>query len=202
MKVFNYTGRPDVARAIKEFQREYQSLKALSHPSIIRFIAFDHIPADNAAYLRMQWASTELSDSDSSGAVDLEDIICHHDGLHSLRTKSFLPEVFIWHVLFHLSAALSHCHYGIKIQRKRIVEKTDTQAVLDRLTKKPPPYLRDLAIQHPRVSWVTERITFSVDTSHAPIIHRDIKPRNGMPSFQEKKKSLVLSCRAPHSSPM
>ncbi|SPJ80264.1 uncharacterized protein FTOL_08656 [Fusarium torulosum] len=178
MKIFDYTDQPDVARTIRDFEREYQSLKALSHPSIIRFVAFDHVPAMNSAYLRMQWASTELSDNESGGAVDLGDIICHHDGLHSQRRKSFLPETFIWHVLFHLSAALSLCHYGIKIQRKKIAEKTNAQTVLSRLIKNPPPDLRDLAAQHPKITWTTERITFLVNTSHESIIHRDIKPRN------------------------
>ena len=179
LKILNYTGRPDVKKAIIDFEREYQSLKVLSHPSIVRLIDFDHIPHENAAYLRMQWASTELSAGDSGGAVDLGDIICHHDGLHSQRKKSLLPEAFIWHVLFHLSAALSLCHHGIEIQREKIAETTDTKTVLHRLVKNPPPNLRDLAVQHPQITWTTERITFLVKPSHEAIIHRDIKPRNG-----------------------
>jgi serine/threonine protein kinase len=188
MKVFDYNGRPDVATAIKELEREYQSLKSLSHPSIIRFVDFDHIPSNNVAYLRMQWASTELSDGGPDGAVDLGDIICHHDGMHRHK-KSFLPESFIWHVLFHLGAALSLCHYGIEIQRKNITKKADSSTVLYRLTKTPPRDLLDLALQHPEITWITERITFSIKDPHIPIIHRDIKPRNGMLPFQ---KPLVL----------
>ena len=151
LKVFDYTDRPDVARIIKDFQREYQSLRDLSHPSIVKFIAFDHIPNEHRAYLRMQWASTELSVNRPDGALDLGDIICHHDGMHGYG-KSFLPESFIWHILFHLSATLSLCHHGVEIQRKKITQKTDTRAVLTRLTKTSPRDLLDIALKNPEIT--------------------------------------------------
>jgi hypothetical protein len=87
----------------------------------------------------MQWASTELNASQFGGALNLEDIICHHDGEHSGRPKSLLPEAFIWHILFHLSAALSLCHYGIDLKSTKSMEELDTRAVLNRLTKNPTP---------------------------------------------------------------
>jgi serine/threonine protein kinase len=154
-------------------------LRALSRPSIVKLIAFDHKPHTNTAYLRMEWASTELSNSGSDGAVDLGDIICNHDGAHG-RPKKFLPESFIWHVLFHMSAALSLCHYGIDIKRKKITEKADSELILNRLVKTPPRDLVSLARSNPRVTWLTESIIFSIRGSHDAIIHRDIKPLNSM----------------------
>ena len=190
IKLFDYVDKPDVERVIKEFEREYQNLKTLAHPSIIQFFAFDHIPAECKAYLRMKWASTELSDTEIKGNVDLGDIVCHRDGLHVPGGKLFLPEAFIWHVLFHLSAALSLCHHGIEIQRKEIIETTNAGFVLNLLTKTPPDDLRLRAAQHPMLSWSAERITFSAKKSHKPILHRDIKPRNSKSSHQKDMKDL------------
>ena len=177
--MFDYTDRPDVKGAIKDFEREYQSLKVLTHPSIVRFIGFDHFPKDHKAYLRMAWASTELADIESGGAVDLGDVICHHDGLHSDRSKSFLPETFIWHVLFHLSAALALCHNGVSVNQEKVQAETNTGTVLEKVTQSPPAHLRALAARQPKITWITEKVTFSVKSSHEVIIHRDIKPRNG-----------------------
>jgi serine/threonine protein kinase len=127
----------------------------------------------------MAWASTELADLDSGGAVDLGDIICHHDGLHSQRNKKFLEESFIWHILFHLSAALALCHHGLQVTTEKVVATSGTKTVLERLTQTPPEHLVRLSESCPRIKWTTERVRFSVKASHEPIIHRDIKPRNG-----------------------
>ncbi|KAF2123131.1 kinase-like domain-containing protein [Lophiotrema nucula] len=176
LKVYDYVDSPYVSKVIEDFQRECENLKTLSHPSIVRIIDFDHSPSSHAAYLRMEWASTELSDK--GGAIDLNDIICSRDGLRGQPVKSHLPESFIWHTLFHLSAALVLCHYGIEVHRKQSIENTDANRVLSRLMEDPTPDLVDLSRKHPTITWNTEQISFSVRKQHEPIVHRDIKPRN------------------------
>jgi serine/threonine protein kinase len=179
LKIIDYNGKPNGRKIIQDFEREYKNLEALSHPSIVQPIDFRHEPSENRAYIRMQWASvSELSEGQSPGALNLEDVICHHDGENLGRPKLLLPEPFIWHVLFHLSAALSLCHHGIGIDTKKLVEELDTRTVLNRLTKVPPRSIQELCNKHPKVSWNTERITFSVRHNSAIVIHRDIKPAN------------------------
>lgn len=125
----------------------------------------------------MEWASTTLSDSGL--AVDLGDIICHHDGKHSQRPKSYIAEEFVWHVLFHLGAALALCHHGVELLRESQTEHIDCAEVLSKLVQRPPLELQHLSKEHRRVSCTTERMWFSARPDHEPIIHRDIKPRNG-----------------------
>lgn len=179
LKIIDYTSTSNVEQVIEQFRREYTNLKALQHPSIVRFIDFQHREKDNRLWLRMQWASTELQADQSKTTLDLEDIICFHDGKHG-RAKSLIPEEFIWHVLFHISAALSLCHHGIDISIKRNVEKIDTQSVLAQLTNTPPADVKNASTQNPSIQITTESITFFYRKSHeAPILHRDIKPANG-----------------------
>lgn len=160
-----------------DFGREYRSLKSLSHPSIIRFIDFQHIPNASLAYLRMEWASTNLSESGS--AIDLNDIICHHYGNQSEKPKSYLSEQFIWHVLFHLGSALALCHHGIELLRDMQTERIDCAEVLTNLFPHPSVDSSKLFAQKNIVHCTTERIWFSLRPVHEPILHRDIKPRNG-----------------------
>jgi serine/threonine protein kinase len=71
--VVDYSDRKHQAKAIIDLEREYHSLQSLSHPSIVRFLGFDHNETVKKAFIRMEWASTELSESD--GAADLKDLI-------------------------------------------------------------------------------------------------------------------------------
>jgi hypothetical protein len=72
------------------------------------------------------------------------------------------------------------------VKRKKVPVETSTQTVLDKLTQRPPPHLRTLSLEHPKITWTTEKVIFSVRSSHEVIIHRDIKPRNGMYTLKEK----------------
>ena len=177
MKVFDYGGWADidVAKTIQNLEREYQSLSNLSHPSIVRFLGFEHHPKQQKAYIKMEWATSVLAETGE--AIDLGDLIRHHDGRENEGTRSYLPESFIWHVLFHVSAALALCHHGIQLHRKRVLERADSAYILSRLID-PPQRLRELARNHPNVAWQTERIIFSLHATHEPIVHRDIKPSN------------------------
>lgn len=189
LKIIDYSNRTNVTKAIKDFEREYQSLQLLHHPSIVQFLGFDHDPKNKKAYLRMEWAASELA-SDPGGAVDLGDIICDREGPYSQGLRSYLPESFIWHVLFHLGAALALCHHGIELHRRPIFEHADSEHVVSQLLEDPLEQSNPLSHQlistarrNPRVAWMAERITFSVKDNHGPIIHRDIKPRNSESSF-------------------
>ena len=175
--MINYGGRADidVAKAIQNLEREYQSLRDLSHPSIVRFLGFEHHPQQQKAYIKMEWATSVLAETGE--AIDLGDLICHHDGRENKGVRAYLPESFIWHVLFHVSAALALCHHGIELHRKILFETADSTYILSRLID-PPQRLRELARNHPHVAWQTERITFSLHGTHEPIVHRDIKPSN------------------------
>lgn len=73
VKCIDYANRKDVAKAIVDIEREYNSLKTLVHPSIVRFLDFEHNAAAKRAFIRMEWAATKLSVSDD--AVDLADLI-------------------------------------------------------------------------------------------------------------------------------
>jgi serine/threonine protein kinase len=101
-----------------------------------------------------------------------------------LRTRShqsdrLLPETFIWHVLFHLTAALALCHHGLELHRKFASEEVDSRETLFKLLNDPPQSLITLASRHPKVAWRTEYMTFSMKPTHEAIVHRDVKPRNG-----------------------
>ena len=184
LKIIDYSNRTNVTKAIQDFEREYQSLQLLHHPSIVRFLGFDHDPNKKRAYLRMEWAASELS-SDSDKAINLGDIICDRQGPHSQGVRSYLPESFIWHVLFHLGAALALCHHGIELHRRPVFEQVNSEHVVSQLLEDWPERFKPLSNQlnstarrNPRVTWTAERITFSVKDNHEPIVHRDIKPTN------------------------
>ncbi|KAI0970293.1 hypothetical protein F4678DRAFT_436387 [Xylaria arbuscula] len=135
LKTFNFRDRLNPAKAIEDAEREYRSLQSLPHPSIVRFIDFDPRTSQHVANLRMEWASTTLSKT--GDAVDLEDIILQRDGRYSQGKKSYLPEEFIWHVLFHLSAALSLCHHGVELRTRQREEKIDIGDILAKLKNSP-----------------------------------------------------------------
>lgn len=171
-------------KEIENFQREYQSLKDLTHPSIIRYIDFQHEPSVKHALLYMEWVSTKLATSpgstDSDSAIDLGDVISHHSSDVSGSKKSYIAEAFIWHVLFHLGAALSLCHHGIELNRELSTEHITSAEILAKLGDNPPGNLRQLANKHSSLTWSTERVRFSVRANHRVVLHRDIKPKNGM----------------------
>ncbi|KAJ3560911.1 hypothetical protein NPX13_g9140 [Xylaria arbuscula] len=177
LKTFIFKDRLDSEKAIKDAEREYQNLKSLPHPSIVRFIGFDPTPAEYVVNLRMEWASTVLS-GNINGVLDLEDIILERDGRHMGGKKAYLPEEFIWHVLFHLSAALALCHHGIQLHISQREEQIDAGEILGQLMKDPPTHLRDITAKNPTIRFSTEDILFSVESHHDPIVHRDIKPSN------------------------
>jgi len=133
------------------------------------------------AVLQMEWAASELS---QYGRADLADIISSRDGQHR-KDKMFhhyLPEIFLWHVLFHLGAALALCHHGIKLNRTQLPARVNSEDVLSQLIPNPSNQLTSLARENSQVTWKTEQIEFSIeDDSHDQkcIVHRDIKPSNG-----------------------
>jgi serine/threonine protein kinase len=73
LKIIDYTDSRDVAKAVVDLERECNSLKSLRHPSIVRFLDFKHDASVKKAFIQMEWAATELSESDD--AVDLADLI-------------------------------------------------------------------------------------------------------------------------------
>jgi serine/threonine protein kinase len=162
---------------IQDFKRESQSLESLRHPSIIRILGHADDPEKRQAVLRMDWASCKLSET---GSADLRDIIALRDNrCGGNKAPSYLPEAFLWHVLFHLGSALALCHHGIAIQTTQIREQVDSKNSLRQLDPDPPTELLTIAEQTPQVFWTTQQISFFKKPSHEPIVHRDIKPSNG-----------------------
>lgn len=93
VKCIDYTDRIDVAKAIVDLEREYNSLKSLVHPSIVRFLGFEHKAAAKKAFIRMEWAATELSESND--AVDLADLI-HQRCKEQRYRRSYLMALAIY----------------------------------------------------------------------------------------------------------
>jgi serine/threonine protein kinase len=173
VKTIYYTNSKNADKVIQDFQRECESLQSLPHPSIVRFLGFSHHPDMRQAVLRMEWAAFELSES---GRADLGDIISSYDDKRSYR---YLPEIFLWHVLFHLGAALALCHHGIELKRTQVPARVNSEDVLLQLIPNPSNELISLASKNTQVTWSTEQIEFSIKDSHETIVHRDIKPSNG-----------------------
>jgi len=93
--------------------------------------------------------------------------------------KALLPESFICHVLFHLSAALARCHQGLGLRRESFREQFEVDVIIERLR-------RDMGFDAPskfdsatmRIRWQAERLSFHCVEPFEPVVHRDIKPRN------------------------
>jgi serine/threonine protein kinase len=173
VKTIYYNNSKNADKVIQDFERECESLQSLPHPSIVRFLDFGHNPNMRQAVLRMEWAAFELSES---GRADLGDIISSYE--HK-KSHHYLPEMFLWHVLFHLGAALALCHHGIELNRTQIPARVNSEDVLRQLIPNLSNELISLARENTQVTWTTEQIAFSIKDSHEPIIHRDIKPSNG-----------------------
>jgi serine/threonine protein kinase len=107
--------------------------------------------------------------------------------------KSLLPESFIWHVLFHLSAALARCHHGLGLRRESFREQFEAGVIIDRLR-------RDMGFDAPskfdsattRIRWQAERLSFYCVEPFEPVIHRDIKPRNSKSMNRLLNKESLL----------
>ncbi|KAK8859618.1 Cyclin-dependent kinase 2 [Apiospora arundinis] len=175
-KIIHYGDRMNPDKAIQDFHREYESLEACPHPSIVKYISFEHHANIKTAHIRMAWAGSELAET-LGGAIDLGDVIEHRQGVEPDH-PNFLPEPFIWHVLFHIGAALALCHHGIELHRTEVPVKIDSKTVLRELNREPNPRLLKIVKDHPSIDLTTELVSFHAKNIHEPIIHRDIKPRN------------------------
>jgi serine/threonine protein kinase len=93
--------------------------------------------------------------------------------------KARLPESFIWHILFHLSAAFARCHHDLGLNVEHYQEGFESSEVRARLRS---VYFFD-ALSNFRhspnmVAWQSEQLSFFLEALFEPIVHRDIKPSN------------------------
>ncbi|CAH2350959.1 hypothetical protein CLIB1423_02S09032 [[Candida] railenensis] len=115
---------------------ELRILRELNHPNIVKYYAHDHLPDKKSIHIYMEYCD----------GGDLASVIANFK-----KTKTVVPEEFVWNVLVQTLLALHRCHYGVDASKVNLFNQESNNSSTS---------------DEPKIN------------SDTVIIHRDIKPDN------------------------